>query len=116
MSANPIVHIELSAVDLQSAGKFYSDLFGWTVKSFAGSDYLTFEAPPGPGGGFNVVDKEHKRGEIIPYIQVDDIEAVLTKIVAHGGKTIREKSEIPGEGHFGIFEDPSGNRVGLFSG
>ncbi len=116
MSPSPIVHIELSAVDAKSAGKFYSDLFGWTIKPFEGSDYLTFEAAPGPGGGFNVIDNDHKRGEIIPYIQVDDIEAMLSKIVAHGGKTIQGKTEIPGEGHFGIFEDPSGNRVGLFSG
>ena len=116
MPANPIVHIELSAVDSTSAGKFYSDLFGWTVTPFSGSDYLTFEAKPGPGGGFNVVDDDHKRGEIIPYIQVDDIDAMLSRVVAHGGKTIRGKSEIPGEGYFGIFEDPSGNRVGLFSG
>jgi predicted enzyme related to lactoylglutathione lyase len=116
MAVNPIVHIELSAKNGEAAGKFYRDLFGWTVKPFEGSDYVTFEAKPGPGGGFNVIDKDHKAGEIIPYLQVDDIEAMLAKITAHGGRTVKGKTEIPGEGHFGLFEDPSGNRVGLFSG
>ena len=117
MPVNPIVHIELSAVDSKSAGEFYSGLFGWEVKPFAGSDYLTFEAKPGPGGGFNVIDNEHhKAGEIIPYLQVDDIEAMLAKIAARGGKVVVGKSEIPGEGHFALFEDPSGNVIGLFSG
>ncbi len=41
---------------------------------------------------------------------------MLGKIAAAGGKAIQGKTEIPGEGHYGIFEDPSGNRVGLFSG
>ncbi len=116
MPAQPIVHIELSAVDSESAGKFYADVFGWKVEPFAGSDYMTFEAAPGPGGGFNVIDKDHKAGEIIPYIQVDDIEAKLKEVAAHGGKTIQGKSPIPGEGFFALFRDPSGNVLGLFSG
>ena len=116
MPVNAIVHIELSAKSAQDAGKFYSDLFGWTVKPYEGSDYLTFEAKPGPGGGFNMIDKDHKAGEIIPYLQVDDIEAMLAKISARGGKVVVGKSEIPGEGHFALFADPSGNVVGLFSG
>jgi len=115
MPVNAIVHIELSAKDPKAAGEFYSDLFGWTVKFFEGSDYLTFEAQPGPGGGFNVIDDEHKAGEIIPYLQVDDIEGMLAKISAHGGRALKGKTEIPGEGHYALFEDPSGNRVGLFS-
>jgi len=115
MPTQPIVHIELSAADAKSAGKFYADVFGWKVEAFAGSDYMTFEAAPGPGGGFNVIDKDHKAGEIIPYIQVDDIEAKLKDVAAHGGKTIHEKSPIPGEGFFALFRDPSGNVLGLFS-
>ena len=116
MPVNPIVHIELSAVDAKAAGKFYTDVFGWKTESFAGSDYMTFEAEPGPGGGFNVIDHDHKAGEIIPYLQVDDIEAMLAKITARGGKVLTGKTEIPGEGHFALFADPSGNVVGLFSG
>lgn len=116
MPAQPIVHIELSAVEAKAAGLFYADLFGWKVEAFGDSDYMTFQAEPGPGGGFNVIDKDHKAGEIIPYIQVEDIEAKLAEIVAHGGKTVQGKSPIPGEGFFALFRDPSGNVLGLFSG
>jgi len=116
MTPNPIVHIELSAVDPHAAGRFYTNVFGWTVKPFPGSDYLTFEAAPGPGGGFNKIDDRHPRGEIIPYLQVDDIEATLKRIEASGGKTVQGKTEIPGEGFYALFEDPSGNHLGLFSG
>jgi len=115
MVAQPIVHIELSAVHAKDAGKFYGDVFGWTCEAYQGSDYMTFEAKPGPGGGFNVIDKDHKAGEIIPYIQVDDIDAKLKEIASHGGKTILGKTSIGGEGHYALFLDPSGNRMGLFS-
>jgi len=115
MSPHPIVHIELSAKQAKSAGKFYADVFGWKVEAYPGSDYTMFEAPPGPGGGFNVVDEKHKAGEIIPYIQVEDIDTMLVKIAADGGKSIQGKTEISGEGHYALFEDPSGNRMGLFS-
>jgi uncharacterized protein len=116
MSAHPIVHVELSAKDTVSAGKFYADVFEWKVEAYQGGDYMTFEAKPGPGGGFNVIDEHHKAGEIIPYLQVEDIETMLVKIAVHGGRTLQGKTEIPGEGHFALFEDPSGNRLGLFSG
>jgi predicted enzyme related to lactoylglutathione lyase len=116
MSAHPIVHIELSAKDAKSAAKFYATVFEWKVEAFQGGDYLTFEAKPGPGGGFNIIDNDHKAGEIIPYIQVEDIDAMLAKVGANGGTTLQGKTPIPGEGHFALFEDPSGNRLGLFSG
>ena len=115
MSVNAIVHIELSAVDSKAAGKFYSDVFGWKTEAFAGSDYMTFEAEPGPGGGFNTIDHDHKAGEILVYLQVDDIEAKLKEITAHGGKTVQGRTEIPGQGHYAIFQDPSGNRLGVYS-
>ncbi len=45
MPAQPIVHIELSAVDSESAGKFYADVFGWKVEPFAGSVTLFVPVP-----------------------------------------------------------------------
>jgi predicted enzyme related to lactoylglutathione lyase len=32
MSKHPIVHVEISARDLEAAGKFYADVFDWKVK------------------------------------------------------------------------------------
>jgi len=32
-----------------------------------------------------------------------------------GGKILRSKTEIPGIGWFGIFKDPTGNSIALFT-
>ncbi len=116
MSPHSIVHVDLSAKDSKAAGKFYADIFGWKVEAWEGSDYVTFQSEPNMGGGFNVIDKDHKAGEIIPYILVEDIDAMLAQVKAHGGKTVQGKTEIAGVGHYALFEDPSGNRMGLYSG
>lgn len=43
------------------------------------------------------------------YIDSDDIEVDLKKAVKLGGMLVREKTEIPGIGWFGVFKDPTGN-------
>ncbi len=117
MSDHPIVHIELSADDPKAAGKFYGDVFGWDIEYMPEMDYVTFGAEPGPGGGFNKVDNEtNKAGDVLIYIQTGDIEATLEKIEDLGGHTVLPKTEIPTIGWFALFTDPTGNRVGLFTG
>jgi predicted enzyme related to lactoylglutathione lyase len=79
-------------------------------------DYVCFEAPPGPGGGFPKVDGELiKPGDVLVYVATDDIDATLAKAEALGGKTLVPKTEIPGMGWWALFSDPTGNCVGLFT-
>ena len=116
MSKHPIVHIEFSAHDRKATGKFYTDLFGWKVEQMPEMNYATFESEGGPGGGFNPVSEQNPAGTILVYVSTDDIEAALAKAESLGGKTIMPKTEIPTIGWFGIFSDPTGNVVGLFTG
>lgn len=117
MSDHPIVHIEISANDPNAAGRFYAELFGWKIQRDEAMDYVMFDAEPGPGGGLLKVDDEMcKPGDIFLYVATDDIEASLAKAESLGGKTLVPKSEIPNTGWFAIFADPTGNRIGLFTG
>ena len=116
MSSHPIVHIEIAAKDPAAASKFYADAFGWKIEVDQHFDYHMFAAEGGPGGGFNKVDgKQNKVGDIIPYIDCDDIDASLKKIESLGGKTLQGKTEIPGMGWFAFFADPTGNRMALYT-
>lgn len=112
--SHPIVHIELSSKNLEESGKFYAAVFDWQVEHIPAMNYATFVAEPGPGGGFNPVTNM-PAGSTIVYISTDDIEASLAKVVANGGKVTQKKDEIPGFGWFAMFEDPTGNSVGLFT-
>ena len=117
MKSNPIVHIEFSAKDPLTAGKFYSDLFGWKLKTWPEYNFATFETEGGPTGGFpKIDDKQFKPGDVIVYIETDDIDATLRQIEAAGGKTLVPRSPIDDHSWYAYFQDPSGNRVGLFNG
>ena len=116
MSAYPLVYVEISATDPANSAKFYADLFGWKIVVDPQMGYHQFTAEGGPGGGFPKADgKTTKAGDVIPYLAADDIDAMLKKIVAHGGKVLQPKTKIPGEGWYAWFADPSGNRMGLFA-
>ena len=117
MSKHPIVHVEISAHDREAAGKFYSDLFGWNIQQIPEMNYATFDyGVEGVGGGFNLVREDNPAGTVVVYVDTDDIDADLSKVEKLGGKIVAKKSEIPGMGWFGMFTDPTGNLIGLFTG
>ena len=115
MSKHQIVHVEFSAKDQGEAGEFYSDLFGWDIDYVEEMKYSTFSTGDGIGGGLNPVGDNNPAGTVLVYVGTDDIDATLKKAENLGGKITGPKSEVPGFGWFGFFEDPSGNTVGLWT-
>ena len=115
MSKRNVVHVEIPAAHVEAAGKFYQELFGWKMQHVPEFDYTMWEDGNGYGGGFNKVDHENPVGQVLVYIDSDDIEADLKKAVKLGGTVVREKSEIPGTGWFGLFKDPTGNVLALYT-
>jgi len=121
VSGHPIVHIEIPATNTSAAGKFYSDVFGWKIEADQMYGYVQFQSEGGPGGGFveagkeNPVNVEYKTDSLLVYLGTDDIEASLAAVEAHGGKTLLPKTEIPHVGWWAVFEDPSGNRLALYT-
>jgi predicted enzyme related to lactoylglutathione lyase len=115
MTKRNIVHIELPTQNAKTSSEFYEKLFGWKITRDEQMDYTMWEPQEGPGGGFNPLGDNTKVGEVLIYVDSEDIEADLKKIEALGGITIRPKTEIPSIGWFGMFKDPTGNIVGLYT-
>ena len=116
MSKRNIVHVEIPAANVEAAGKFYADLFGWKISHMPEMNYTMFEAGDGDEyGGFPQVSPENPAGQVLVYIHSDDIEADLKKVEKLGGKVIYQKAEIPGTGWFGVFQDPTGNVLALYT-
>ena len=115
MSKRNIVHVEIPAANVESAAKFYQELFGWKMQHIPDFNYTMWEDGSGFGGGFNVASEENPVGKVLVYIDSDNIEADLKKAAQLGGKVLREKTEIPGSGWFGIFQDPEGNVLALYT-
>ena len=122
MAAQPIVHIEFPALDPKAASTFYADVFGWQIQTPPGfDDYPMFQADGGPGGGFIRIGSteggrlQRNAGEPLIYLASQDIDDDLRRVQANGGQIVLPKTEIPQVGWFAVFQDPSGNKVGLFT-
>jgi hypothetical protein len=97
----PIVFFDIAGPDAAKLKEFYAGNFGWSIDRNnlikAGSlDGALRQDPP----------------EKIVYIGVPDLDAVIAKVNASGGKVITPKIPIP-TGTFALFTDPAGNRMGL---
>ncbi len=116
MSKRNVVHVEIPAANVQAAGKFYQELFGWKLQDYPEQNYTMWEAGDGDSyGGFPQVSDEAPAGHVLVYIASDDIEADLKKVEKLGGAVAHPKMEIPGMGWFAFFKDPTGNVIGLYT-
>jgi hypothetical protein len=115
MSKRNIVHVEIPAANVDAAAKFYQGLLGWKIQPVPEMNYTMWEAADGSGGGFPEVSADNPAGQVLVYIDSDDIEADLNKVEKLGGKVLYRKTEIPGTGWFGMFKDPTGNVLGLYT-
>jgi len=106
---------ELMTSDTQAAGKFYSDVVGWTTKEIpatGGRAYSTFNI-----GDVGMAGMLHLTGHTawIGYIVVDDVDAHIEKVVAAGGKLWKPATDVPGMLRFAVMSDPQGAAIAIFT-
>ncbi|MCW4016037.1 MAG: VOC family protein [Candidatus Bathyarchaeota archaeon] len=118
MVDNTIIHFDIPANDLEKLKAFYSKLFDWKIFRAPGPvDYWMIQTVPvdeqgmtlRPGVNGGMYKKEESDLKAINYIQVDDIDESIKKIVNLGGKITRQKQEVPGVGYIASAVDPEGN-------
>jgi hypothetical protein len=85
---------ELMTSDTKAAGKFYSDLIGWTTQEMPGGDmpYTVFNLGSVGMAGMLALP-QHTAW--IGYIAVEDVDAHIEKIVAAGGKLWKPATDVP---------------------
>lgn len=115
MSKRNVVHVEIPAANVQAAAKFYQELLGWKIRHDETLNYSMWQSGDGSGGGFPEVSADFPAGKVLVYIDSDDIDADLKKVEQLGGKVVQPKSEIPQTGWYAFFQDPTGNRIGLYT-
>ena len=115
MTKRNIVHVEIPAADAQKAGEFYKALFDWEIEHVPEMNYTMWDPHEGPGGGFSPLGDDVKPGDVIIFVNSEDIEADLKKAASLGASIVTEKSEIPGIGWWGTFKDPTGNMISIYT-
>ncbi len=122
---NAISWFEIPAIDLGRAQKFYETIFNiqmipfdtpnFQMRMFPVEDMMT-----GIGGAISKAEGFYKPsatdGPLVYLNGNPDLQNVLDKIEAAGGKIVVPKTQIsPEYGYMAVFTDTEGNRVALHS-
>ena len=116
---NPVPYFEIPVTDLDRAVAFYSAVFGYdfTRETVDGYEMALFPYDPNGHGASGALAKgdvyvPSKTGPIL-YFRVADIDSVLARAAAQGGKILYPKKSIGDLGFVAEFEDSEGNRIAL---
>jgi predicted enzyme related to lactoylglutathione lyase len=117
--ANPFAHIELTTSDLAAAKKFYKKLFDWkltdTPMGTSGAVYTMIAPGKGAGGGMQAQPMPGAPVTWLPYVEVESVKRTLAKAEKAGAKVILPFMDIGSNGIIGIFVDPTGATLGVWS-
>ncbi|MCA9821609.1 MAG: hypothetical protein KC482_18290 [Dehalococcoidia bacterium] len=108
--ARPMVHWEIEAKDAEAMGKFYGELFNWTVGEGRIKNLSPGLGPPDPITGHI---RQGETSGVVLYIQVLDLATTLQKTRDLGGQVLREPFQPQGSPTLAWIADPEGNRVVL---
>ncbi|MDD5055099.1 MAG: VOC family protein [Candidatus Peribacteraceae bacterium] len=120
--ANPVIHFEVQADDIERAKKFYEKTLDWSITQImtadkGGMDYWGIttrsDGMPGINGGLYRRTPERVVGTFDCTILVPDIDSAVIAVKKNGGTISREKNEIAGVGFFASCIDTEGNTFGL---
>ncbi len=109
-------HFSIHADDVQRAKAFYEAVCGWTFTPWGPPNFYQLLDL---GGGF--VGALQQRQEPLTgtgmrgfevTLGVDDLDATLDAVSAHGGEILTQRYRIEGVGELAYFADTEGNRVG----
>jgi hypothetical protein len=109
---NAVCWVELATRDIAAAESFYTGLFGWGMQDQpnAPTAYRIFANADGMLGGLLQMTAEW--GEMPShwsiYLQVEDVDAIVEKALALGGKLCFPAFDAPGVGRVARIDDPSG--------
>jgi predicted enzyme related to lactoylglutathione lyase len=108
---NPVIHFEIMGKDALALQKFYAEVFGWKLSPPMAEmgNYSLFDSEgAGIGGGLGEGDPR-----VTVYIEVDDLQAYLDKVVKAGGKVLMGVTPVTPDTTIAMFADTQGNTTGL---
>jgi uncharacterized protein len=109
---------ELASPDADASGKFYADLFGWSVEPMEGMPmkYSVVKTAAGTtNGGIQEMLPPGTPPHWLVYFGTDDIDDTLARAVEHGGQQLMGPMSI-GVGTIAVVQDPQGAVFALYAG
>jgi predicted enzyme related to lactoylglutathione lyase len=92
---------------------FLEELFGWRFERYS-THYRLYQ--PAQGVAVGLLETAERQPGLSPmvHVRVADLDATLDLARMLGALVVVERTAVPGHGWYAQFEDPDGNRIGLF--
>jgi predicted enzyme related to lactoylglutathione lyase len=104
---------DLMTTDREAAAGFYTGLLGWKIDHINMGSFTVSLINVGGRRVGGIMQEEHiPHSHWMPYIAVDDADAICGRIRAAGGAVCIEPGDVPPLGRFAVVNDPQG---GFFS-
>jgi predicted enzyme related to lactoylglutathione lyase len=107
-------YIEIPTTNFKKSKKFFGKVFGWTFQDLPELSYVMFRAGNPPNGGFYLVKKMPKKGQVNAYIEVENIDETLKAIKKAKGKVLVKRTQVGSMGWFANFATPDGCYLSLW--
>lgn len=111
-----VIHFEIGVDDVARAKKFY-EVFGWKITDagMPGAEYWLAKTGPDSEGGIDgaIMPREYSKVPVRNTIAVDNLDDMIEKVNAAGGKIDGDKQDIPGVGQYINALDSEGNQFGM---
>jgi predicted enzyme related to lactoylglutathione lyase len=124
-----IVHFEIPADDIERSKKFYTDLFGWKIERWPGTDsdnsssssnsieywlVTTTDEKGNKALGGGMMKRQGPQQPIINYIDVKSVDEYSLKVQQLGGKVHVPKIAVSGMGYLAVCLDTENNAFGIW--
>lgn len=111
-----VIHFEIAVENPERAQAFYADALGWNITKWDGPvDYwlATTGAREAPGIDGAIMHARPEWQRVVNTIDVEDLDAIMAKVEANGGKVVQPRMAVPGVGYMAYCQDTEGVIFGL---
>ncbi len=112
-----VAYFEIQVEDVDRAGKFYQDVFGWEISKWDGpGDYWIVKTGDNSEKGINggIMKMRGEAPLMTNSINVPSVDEYTKKATDAGGTIILPKMTIPGVGYVAYVKDTEGIIIGIF--
>lgn len=115
---NKVTHFAIHIDDMERAKNFYDEVFEWGFASYGPPDFLQIKADKTENGELIGALQSRKYSPLPEKIvglectvSVEDVDKIIDKVKAGGGKILMDKTAIPYVGWITKFLDTEGNLI-----
>jgi predicted enzyme related to lactoylglutathione lyase len=112
---NPVLQFQIISKDPESTGRFYSELFGWSVNAENPMGYRRIHTGSTDGIHGGIWPAPPQAPNFVQlFVEVDNVSVAVQKAEAMGAKVLIQPTTLPEGDEMAVLHDPQGMSFGIW--